>query len=147
MLTKERVEELLEYDPETGRLIWKVQRGSTVLPGTPAGTENSQGRRQMSLDGKRYYTSHIVWLLHKGKLPDRDKRLDHRNRRCDDDRIDNLREMSNSGNVKNSDRSDRITDDEEVFVEINGQKKFIGSYESVEEKRAAVRAIFTFLGL
>jgi hypothetical protein len=147
MLTKEKVEELLEYEKETGRLIWKVKRGSTATPGTCAGTEISNGRRQMSIDGERYYTSHIVWLLHKGRLPDKDKRLDHRNRIPSDDRIDNLRELSNSENVKNSDRSDGITSSRDVFVEINGNRKFIGSYETVEEKRAAVRAVLTFLGL
>lgn len=147
MLIKERAEKLLEYEEETGRLIWKVQRGSTVLPGSYAGTENSNGRRQMSIDGERYYTSHVVWLLHKGRLPDENKRLDHRNRIPSDDRIENLMELSNSRNVKNSDRSDRITSSREVFIEINGSEKFIGDYDTVEEKRAAVRAVLTFLGL
>lgn len=104
-LTKEEVEELIAYDPETGIFTWKRHRGTTatVKAGRVAGRISVGGYRQIFLKGRRYYASRLAWLLMHGKWPD--DQLDHRN--CDraDDRLSNLRECTQSENMANCRRS------------------------------------------
>jgi hypothetical protein len=58
MLTARRLRELIDYDPDTGLLLWKD--GSKV-----------SGRRTIHIDGERYRTSRLAWLYMTGKWPKR----------------------------------------------------------------------------
>ena len=99
-LTRERLRELLEYDPVSGVFIWTVGRRGTAKKGTIAGRVNSKGYREISIDGRRYKAHRLAWLHEHGYWPKH--QIDHINRGRDDNRILNLRDVVQSVNLANT---------------------------------------------
>jgi hypothetical protein len=100
MLTRERVIEILDYDPETGIFRWKMPVSRRVRIGERAGSRNQKGYRQIRIN-RRFYVAHrLAWLVVHGKWPVH--QLDHINRQTDDNRIANLREATQTQNKANS---------------------------------------------
>lgn len=100
-LTQEIVRELLDYDPETGVLKWKVKKRGTKGVGSIAGTYNkSNGYWQISIDYKLYYAHRIAFLYMTGKWPT--SMVDHINKDRLDNRWSNLREANHSQNGGNT---------------------------------------------
>jgi len=87
MLTKERVEELLSYDPETGLFTWKLieGRGHRELAGKIAGCLAPSGYIMLGIDKKLYRAHRVVFLLETGSFPE--KHVDH----IDGDKKNNCR--------------------------------------------------------
>ena len=96
-LTQGTVHQLLDYNPETGELKWKVSRGSRKVGGV-AGTA-SNGYLVVRVNGKLYRNHRIIWLWVYGYFPE--NQIDHINRIRSDNRIDNLREVSQTCNNRN----------------------------------------------
>ncbi len=94
--------EFLEYEPESGRLIWKVYRGGRGgQPGEEAGSVTHCGRyRSLVLNRKRYYTHRVVWEIVIGPIPD-GMCIDHIDGNGLNNRIDNLRVTTLSVNQRN----------------------------------------------
>lgn len=92
MITQERARELLDYDPETGALLWKP-RGSRRFDGRfagkPAGTPKTDGYIQIMIDGRFDYAHRLAWLISTGSYPD--CMIDHVNGDASDNRWVNLR--------------------------------------------------------
>lgn len=105
MVTRERVLELLTYEPDTGRFFWKARRG--VKAGTEAGTLTKKGYRAISIDGKKYYAHRLAWLVETGKWPV--GRLDHVSRVRSSNRFLNLREATDAENQQNRSRGSNNT--------------------------------------
>ena len=100
-LTQKRAKELLDYDPETGLLTWKVnKRGRGAKVGGKAGSNCINGYLYVGIDSKRLLIHRVVWLWYYGYFPEND--IDHINRVRSDNRICNLREVSRSCNNHNS---------------------------------------------
>ena len=100
-LSVERANELLRYDPKTGKLFWRVSRGR-VAAGQEAGcVETVYGDVLVGVDGKIYQAHRIIWLIRKGYMP---AEIDHRNRRNSDNRWCNLREATRQQNQCNRGR-------------------------------------------
>jgi hypothetical protein len=98
--TYRRVNKLLAYDPHTGILTWRIARSRWHVPGDIAGSLGGDGYCTIMVDGKAYKAHRLAWLLHTGKWPK--QQLDHINRVKDDNRIKNLREVSQAQNKINS---------------------------------------------
>lgn len=95
-LTQEKVRELFDY--QDGDLVWRVSLGK-AKKGNKAGCE-SNGYIVTSI-GRRPFRNHrIIWLWHHGYIPE--GFLDHIDRNPKNNRIENLREVSNSCNQRNS---------------------------------------------
>lgn len=99
MLTKERLQELLIYNTVTGIFTWKVNRRGTAKAGTVAGRPNNKGYIDISIDGKRYKAHRLAWLYITGSWPE--NQIDHINRIRDDNRLANLRDVTQSENLRN----------------------------------------------
>jgi len=96
-VTQDRLKELLDYNSETGIFTWKVNRGGKKK-GSIAGA-TSLGYRNIMIDSISYQAHRLAWLYVYGKWPERD--LDHINLERDDNRISNLRDVSDSENKQN----------------------------------------------
>jgi hypothetical protein len=102
-----RLQELLRYDANAGRLRWRVARRGPAVPGALAGTVGRGGYRMICVDNVQYRANRVTWKLVKGREPP--TYLDHENRNKLDDRIENLRPLTASENSLNAGLSIRNT--------------------------------------
>ena len=98
MLTQEEVQRHMGY--EDGKLFWRISPNNRAPVGAEVGTLRSDGYRQVKFRGTRYLTHRLIVLYHHGYLPE--NQIDHINRVRDDNRIENLREVTRSCNMRNS---------------------------------------------
>ena len=101
MLTQERVRELFDYCVETGELVRKITTSNNAKKGAVLNTANKHlGYIQISIQKVRYYAHRLIWLWHYGYFPENG--IDHINRDRSDNRIENLREVSQLCNMRNT---------------------------------------------
>jgi hypothetical protein len=86
-LSQRALHEMFEY--RDGVLYWKPK---------PAGTVDGNGYMQTGIKGKYFKNHRIIFLMHHGHLPDL---IDHIDGNKRNNRIENLREASNSQNNYN----------------------------------------------
>lgn len=96
-LTWERLIELLDYEPKSGQLTWRLARGK-ARAGMIAGTL-SNGYVLITIDRVMYKAHRLAWLHYYGKWPTKD--IDHRNGVRSDNSIKNLREVTDAQNSQN----------------------------------------------
>lgn len=99
ILTAERAKELFDYDPHTGNFYRKVSPTNSVKVGDIAGTLTKKGYIDIGIDGERYLAHRLAWLIETGEFPK--EQIDHINCVKNDNRIANLRCVSNSVNQQN----------------------------------------------
>ena len=148
-LTVERLQQVLAYDQQTGVFRWRIARGNGIKPGDIAGRIKTGGYRQISVDGCRYGASRLAWLYVNGSWPTHE--IDHNNGLTSDDRIENLRDVTHSGNVQNIRHANcnnklgflGVSMEGNKFraqITINGGKLFLGNFSKPEEAHAAYLA-------
>jgi hypothetical protein len=143
----ERVRELLIYDPQSGVFTWRINRTGKALAGTVAGALDSDGYRQIRIDGRLYLAHRLAWLYVYGRWPRTD--LDHVDLDRDHNAIDNLRPCSQSENNANTRvRSDNILGRKGVTYDAtrrkyrarirkHGRLYHLGWFELIEDAAAA----------
>ncbi len=87
----------LLHDPETGTLHWKQSKGRAKA-GDLAGSKTKNGYITVRVEGILYYVHRVIWFLDKGYWPEH---IDHINGDRSDNRISNLRDVSQKQNNKN----------------------------------------------
>jgi len=93
----ERVRELLDYDPSTGLLTWRIDRPMRRAGQVAGGLSN--GYIVVSIDDRRYKAHRIAWMLSHGEWPEHF--IDHINGTKTDNRIANLRDVPHRVNMQN----------------------------------------------
>ncbi len=135
----------LHYDKNTGIFTNKITRGSRGIKGAVAGNIQQNGYRYLKIDGKLYRASRVAWFYVYGVMPK--NQIDHINRVRDDDRIVNLRDVTNQENCRNQgipkhntsgvvgvkERNGRWV----AEIKINYKSTHIGSFDTKEEAVAA----------
>jgi hypothetical protein len=103
MLSQGRLREVLNYCPETGVFTWIKAKYGIVKVGDIAGHTKdvgmSAGYTCIVIDGKVYFAHRLAWLFVHGYFPEYP--IDHINRNRSDNRLDNLREISITCNLRN----------------------------------------------
>lgn len=134
-----QIHEYLEY--KDGGVFWKKSKGSRGVVGDRVGSPDGKGYRHTYFNGKKYREHQLVWILCNNEEP---STLDHINGNRSDNRIENLRLVSNSENLFNSPlRKDNKTgcknvmwkeDKKRFVVEIKAHKnRFrLGSFKDLE---------------
>lgn len=98
-LTQERLKELLDYDPATGAFVWKKQVRNNVKQNSIAGNITEMKYIRIKIDGRLYYAQRLAWLYVHGEWPP--QKIDHINRNPTDNRLVNLRAVSQAVNCQN----------------------------------------------
>jgi hypothetical protein len=145
-LTAELLNELFVYFPETGKLVARHTMGTGRAyhkVGEEVGTLNPNGYRQVTIGRRKNSTHRLIWFLVTGKWPDHE--IDHLNGVKDDNRWDNLRDITHRENVCNK----RMYSNNEsgctgvswhkgdnrwqASIRQNGKLRYIGCFDSLEE--------------
>lgn len=98
-LTHARLKELLHYDPNTGVFKWISKTHHRMKLREIAGYKDMYGYIVIRIFGKPYKAHRLAWFYMTGGWPT--QVLDHINRKRDDNRIENLRLSTPSGNARN----------------------------------------------
>lgn len=149
MLTQNKVKELFDYDPDTGRLTWRVDCGKNKMAGKIAGCQDRHGYLKIGIDGEQYRTHRLVWLYVYGSWPIRD--IDHVNGVRHDNRISNLREATRSQNGQNMRKPTKsntsgylgvtaLRGKWQAQIKVNGKNHYIGCYSTQKAAHAAYLA-------
>lgn len=97
MITRERLKELLEYNPETG-LFSRLQNRANQKKGSIVGTKDKDGYLEVTLDRVKYKLHRLAWFYSYNNWP---IEIEHDNRIKDDNRLCNLRNVTRVQNSKN----------------------------------------------
>jgi hypothetical protein len=163
--TPEELQSVLWYSSKTGKLYWRKR--------SPGMFDNSQLNAEKSCRGwnKKYsgkeafkvynpdgykrgkvfnmtFSSHrVCWAIYFNQWPE--QQIDHINGIRDDNRIENLRDVSQAVNVKNSRKRKNNTSGHTgvswlknnkkwaATININGRRKYVGFFHKKEEAIAA----------
>jgi len=110
-LTQEVLQELLQYDSDTGVFTWRerdvkyfavetnCKRWNTRYSGKVAGTADARGYISIKLFKKIYLSHRLTFLYMTGEFPI--EQVDHINQVKGDNRFCNLREVTHHENGKN----------------------------------------------
>lgn len=145
MVNQCKLKSLLEYSPDTGRFIWR----SGKRAGQEAGFGRARGRIQICIAGRNYYAHRLAWVYVNGVEPA--GVIDHANGNALDNRIGNLRDTSQSGNLENQRRARRdnstgllgVSEKRgkwRAAIKVHGKTKHLGTFASADEAHAAYLA-------
>jgi hypothetical protein len=156
----EEVAKLVDYDPETGVMTWRWREGAPKewnkrLAGKECGYIHNSGYRLLcytTADGKEHMIrSHrLAWFIHYGIPPKQD--IDHLSRDKQDNRIVNLRDVSNSVNMRNAPMKRNNTSGVTgvswnkrrgkwlAHAGLNNKAHHLGYFDDISEAEAAVKS-------
>lgn len=139
---------IIDYNKDTGAFLWKIRASQRAKIGDHCGTINSEGYRVINIRGVYYHAHRLAWLYIYGEWPT--KRLDHINGIKTDNRIDNLRMVTNrqNGMNRNIHRNGRLVgatmngNRYKSQITINKKKIHLGTYDTeLEAHNAYVDAV------
>ncbi len=82
-----------------GKLVNLVRRGARAMPGRIAGSPNMDGYLRVKINNVLFRVHRVIWLIAYGEWPK--GQIDHINGIRDDNRIENLRDVTVQGNQRN----------------------------------------------
>ena len=143
-ITPERVRELLDYNPDTGDLVWRASGIGRRLD-KPAGSLNGRGYRTIMLDRRSYLAHRLAWLHFYGEWPSGG--LDHLDCNCANSAIRNLRLATQSQNRANKRRAQNNTSGYKgvsafrkqwkACIRRGGKQHYLGIFPSAADAHAA----------
>ena len=149
-VTAELVRSMFDYDPSTGHLLHRFNR-ARCKRGDRGGSLKPNGYRLVNIKGRFFQSARIVWLHQYGCWPAH--QIDHINHVRDDDRLENLRDVTAQQNLHNlsATRKNNLsgvpgvrwnTRDSRWYaiIYLSGKAIFLGSFKSFEEAVAARNA-------
>ena len=149
-LTAEKLREILEYDPDTGKFTWKVSVGGRSSMGKVAGRYHSTGRyREIRIFERTYRAHRLAFLWMTGAWPE--KQVDHIDGNGLNNSWSNLRDVSPSQNNYNAKLNYKNTTGcpgvrknrsrWEVRIRVENKRYYLGTYRDLDE---AIRVAIAF---
>lgn len=166
-VTVERLREVLVYTPDDGQFRWRKRARSafetrriwrswnTRYAGQIAASRRHDGYVRISIDRHRYLAHRLAWLFIYGEWP---VTIDHINGDASDNRIANLRSVSQHENLKNAALSRKNTSGVTgVYWDKNAEKwhaqirngtttQHIGLFDDIQKAADARKAFEAKLG-
>lgn len=132
----------LEYCAETGIFRWRLSNGRTRRCGAVAGRKLPIGYLVVKLNNMTVYLHRAAWQIVHGSPPD--QYIDHINGDPSDNRIINLRDVSQTVNLQNTRKARgtllgvaRCRKKFKAEIRVAGRKKHLGVFATAEEAHAA----------
>lgn len=132
----EELKEYFKYEPSTGKLFWNKRPSNRVVIGSEVGNYNDQGYKVCRFKGKTLRVHRIVWAVSKGEHPT--EFIDHINGDKGDNRLTNLRVVSNAENLQNMKNSKGYTYHRKLNkwmaqIVVNKEYKYLGVFNTEHE--------------
>lgn len=164
----EYLKECFIYEASAGRLFWKQRPPqhfaslnacavwNSKHAGAEAGSPNTKKRWSTKIKAKLYQNHRLIWAIVNGAWPA--DQIDHINGNPEDNRIENLRVVSNAENQRNRSRSrnntsgtngvywhsrDRVWS---AYIRVGGKQRTLGTFASAAQAAAARKAAERDLG-
>jgi hypothetical protein len=151
-ISVELIRSILDYDPSTGRLIWRFRNDvpkewNTKHFGKDAGSLDPHGYIRVKIFDQKVMAHRLAWMHHYGERPA--EGIDHVNLNRSDNRICNLRAATRSENHRNRRvyshsklgvKGVKLLKGKYYVVRIgvgSGQMKHIGCFSTIEEAKLA----------
>ena len=144
--SQEDLAALFSYDADTGSITNKVTKKTYTA-------KTSSGRIQVSVAGKAYLAHRVIWMLVHGAEPET---IDHINGQADDNRLCNLRAVTNAENQLNQSIHKHnnsgvmgVHPDGDLWrakIQKDGKQIYLGRYKTFNEAKAARKAAEKILG-
>ena len=168
LLTSEHLNDLLRYDPDSGFLYWRARtpemfeagkrsaewrcnNWNALYAGKPAlNCLTAGGYYHGKIHGKLYYAHRVIWCMIVGAWPE--DHIDHENGDPEDNRFENLRDVTQAENQRNQKTHSTNTSGHlgvswhkqrqkwNAKIQIDGRNKSLGLFDTLDAAIAA-RAI------
>lgn len=137
------------YEPDTGLLRNRIDRGNAFKAGDVAGHLNKDGYLIVVFKGKQYQQHRIDWEIYHGEPPPPGYEIDHENHIRHDNRICNLRLVTRTENQHNRfmQRSNttgivgvnwrKNSGNWQAQINVNGKRKHLGTFNNLLDAAAA----------
>ena len=157
LVSQQDLKNLFWLNRDTGDLMNRSRRNSRAPANAIAGSlDTSHGCRRIQINKVKYHAHRLVWLYHHGVWPDKD--IDHIDGNPLNNRIENLRVVTNQENSKN--QKLRCTNTSGVMgayfhkrdqkwiaqIKVDGKLIFLGYFGTFEEAVAARKSAESFYG-
>lgn len=140
-LTQKEYNDILNYNPETGILAWKVYRSKNkIKPGDIAGYKNPRGYHVLRIGKHNHLVHRVIWIMVHGVIPDQ---IDHINRIPSDNRLINLRDCNTRTNNLNRKLAEPESGHYGVYktksnkwhseIKVNGKRINLGNYIDIND--------------
>lgn len=149
--TQEELLNYFTYEEETGFLYWKNPTSRRVKAGERAGCLTKHGYYCVMVKGVLLYAHRVIWCMYTGKWPK--FQLDHKDRNRANNRMNNLREVTNQKNSLNKGViSSNTSGTTGVYlntrgkytaqITVNGKTKSLGSFSNINDAISAREEAF-----
>ena len=134
----EYINEVLNYDEETGDFTWKISPSRAVKAGDKAGSMHTpHGYIVIGYKGEVWLAHRLAWLISVGEDPGK-YLIDHLDEDKTNNRIDNLRLADNSRNIARSMEpicciKQAWSGRYQAVYTLDGVKHYCGTYDTQEE--------------
>lgn len=140
--------ELLQYEPETGKLVWRVDFGNHQAGTAAAYHVGNSQRLYVNLGGVSYSAHVLIWIMVTGQMPINE--IDHIDRNAQNNRWSNLREVARRENQLNTEKYKnnksgfrgvhRRGDRWRAIISVDGKNRHLGDFDTPEQAAAAWQA-------
>lgn len=142
----DRLRAELEYDPNTGIVVWRKDQPLTAIKAGALAGHLSSGYYRLGFRGRKYQLHRVIWALHYGTYPG--SIIDHINGDKLDNRIVNLRLASaqqNSWNQRVSKNNTtgfkgvtkRESGGYSACIRVNKNRLSLGTFKTAEQAAIA----------
>jgi hypothetical protein len=148
VITHEELINLINYDPLSGIMTWKVERYKAPK-GEECGWLTDQGYRSVKVLSKTYLVHRLAWFYMTSNWPK--ELIDHKNGNRTDNRFENLREATRQQNGRNGRRHKdnkcgykgvrwhKAAQKWVAQIGVEGKRLHIGSFDKIEDAVDAYR--------